>query len=375
MDRRSAAMAEPGVERNMLVNDFDAELNNTLMLEVGPDEDGMRLDAFIGLKAEDISRSYAAHLIESGAVSIGTVDAGESGNDANRSGIWPEETSKKRKVKAGDLVAVEVPEPELLDVTPEDIPLEIVYEDDDVIVVNKPSGMLVHPSVGNYSGTLVNAIMFHCGDSLSSINGVVRPGIVHRIDKDTSGLLMIAKNDAAHESLAAQLKEHSVTREYTALVYDIIREDELTIDEPIGRDERNRMRRAVWGSGQKEAITHIRVVKRYSGISESGSTVGSGTGHAGYGGRSYTLIKARLETGRTHQIRVHMAYVKHPLVGDELYGPKKQASKLMGYELDGQLLHAGVLGFVHPRTGEYMEFEAPLPMPFAGIVSKLDAAE
>ncbi|MCQ2567584.1 MAG: RluA family pseudouridine synthase [Mogibacterium sp.] len=305
-----------------------------ISLTVNEAEAGTRLDAFIGGNLENVSRSYAAQLIERGAVNVSS--------------------SKKYKVHAGEVIEIELPEPETLDVTPEDIPVEIVYEDDDVIVVNKPRGMVVHPSVGNFTGTLVNAIMFHCGDSLSTINGVVRPGIVHRIDKDTSGLLMIAKNNKAHESLAAQLKEHSVTREYTALVYDNIREDELTISEPIGRDERNRLRRAVWGSGQKDAVTHIKVVKRYG---------------------KYTLVKARLETGRTHQIRVHMAYIKHPLVGDELYGPKKQATRLYGMDLNGQLLHAGTLGFVHPTTGEYLEFHSELPEIFRAILDKLDETE
>lgn len=306
-----------------------------LTVTVSSEESGMRLDAFIGNSLEEVSRNYAAQLIEKGCVTVnGSV-----------------ETSKKKKISDGDSIEIEMPEPETLDVVAEDIPLDIVYEDEDVIVVNKPRGMVVHPSVGNWTGTLVNAIMFHCGDSLSSINGVVRPGIVHRIDKDTSGLLMIAKNDAAHESLAEQLKVHSVTREYTALVYDNIKEDELTINEPIGRDERNRLRRAVWGSGQKEAITHIKVVKRYN---------------------KYTLVTARLETGRTHQIRVHMSYIRHPLVGDELYGPKKQAAKIMGVELKGQFLHAGTLGFVHPRTGEYMEFHSDLPEELQRILDKLD---
>lgn len=309
--------------------------NEIINLIVSPDENGMRLDAFIGGKLEEVSRSYAAQLIEKGCVAI---------NDRT-------EGSKKKKVQASDEIQIELPEPETLDVVAEDIPLDIAYEDEDVIVVNKPRGMVVHPSVGNWTGTLVNAIMFHCGDSLSSINGVVRPGIVHRIDKDTSGLLMIAKNDMAHESLAEQLKEHSVTREYTALVYDNLKEDEITINEPIGRDERNRLRRAVWGSGQKEAITHIRVVKRYN---------------------KYTLVKARLETGRTHQIRVHMAYIKHPLVGDKLYDPKKQPGKFMGVELNGQFLHAGTLGFKHPRTGEYMEFHSELPAELQTILDKLD---
>lgn len=301
-----------------------------IVLTVSETDEGGRLDAYISSQIEELSRNYAQQIIEGGCVSIdGKV-----------------ERSKKAKVKSSSVIEIDYPEPELLSVEPQNIPIDIVYEDDDVIVVEKPRGMVVHPSPGNYDGTLVNALMYHCGSSLSSINGTIRPGIVHRIDKDTSGLLMIAKNNIAHESLAAQLKEHSCTREYTALVYDNIKDDELTIDRPIGRDEKNRLRRAVFGSNPKEAVTHIRVIRRY--------------------GR-YTLIKARLETGRTHQIRVHMSYIKHPLVGDELYGPKKQT-----IPVKGQLLHAGVLGFVHPASGEYMEFRSELPDYFARILEKLD---
>ena len=259
-------------------------------------------------------------------------------------------TSKKCALSAGDTVVIDVPEPEILEVRAEDIPLDIVYEDDDVAVIDKPRGMVVHPGPGNYSGTLVNAVMYRMGDSLSSINGVIRPGIVHRIDKDTSGLLMIAKNDMAHESLAAQLKEHSVTREYTALACDNIREDELTIDAPIGRDPGNRMRNAVGGAAARNAVTHIKVLERF--------------------GR-YTLVKAVLETGRTHQIRVHMAYIRHPLAGDELYGPGRKSSKVEGIEVRGQLLHAGTLGFIHPSTGDYMEFHSPLPEVFEAVLEKL----
>ena len=324
--------------------EINSENAEVISIVVSPEESGMRLDAFIGAKLSEVSRSYAAQLIEQGCVVIRK-------DDANGDSAFATETSKKKKVQAGDVIELELPEPTSLDITPEDIPLDIVYEDDDVIVVNKSRGMVVHPSVGNWNGTLVNAIMYHCGNSLSSINGVVRPGIVHRIDKDTSGLLMIAKNDMAHESLAEQLKIHSVTREYTALVYDNLKEDEVTINEPIGRDERNRLRRAVWGSGHKEAVTHIHVVTRYG---------------------KYTLVKAKLETGRTHQIRVHMAYIKHPLVGDELYGPKNQPEKFMGVELKGQFLHAGTLGFEHPRTGEYMEFHSDLPESLEQILKKLN---
>ena len=290
---------------------------------------GKRLDAYI---ATDLSRSYAQNLIEDDLVSV-------SGR----------KVAKKYKIKAGETIMISIPEAKPIDAAPEDIPIDIIYEDEDVIVVEKPRGMVVHPAIGNPSGTLVNAIMYHCGDSLSSINGAIRPGIVHRIDKDTSGLLMIAKNDSAHESLAAQLKAHSVTREYVALVFDNIKKDKLTIDAPIGRDDINRLRKAVNGIGSRDAVTHIRVLKRYG---------------------KYTLVAARLETGRTHQIRVHMASIKHPLVGDPLYGPKKQP-----FGLNGQLLHARLLGFIHPRTGEYMEFSSEIPEYFQEVLDKLDDTE
>lgn len=304
-------------------------MEEIITITVDSEDAGKRLDAYLALKFEELSRNYAEILIREGNVSVN----GDNG------------IAKKYKVKNGDEVAVILPEPKPLDVVAQNIPIEIVYEDDDVLVVNKPRGMVVHPSAGNYDGTLVNAIMYHCGNSLSSINGVARPGIVHRIDKDTSGLLMIAKNNLAHESLAAQLKEHTCTREYQALVYDNIKEDELTINTPIGRDERNRLRRAVNGSNPKHAITHVRVLERYG---------------------KYTLISAKLETGRTHQIRVHLSHIKHPLVGDTTYGPKKQL-----YSIEGQLLHAKTLGFVHPRTGEYMEFNSELPEYFTSVLDKI----
>ena len=300
-----------------------------MTLTVDSEDAGKRLDAYVSSQIKDLSRNYAESLIEEGRI---TVDG--------------EAQAKKYKVKAGQQVNVIYPEPTKLDVTAQNIPLNIVYEDEDVIVVNKPRGMVVHPSAGNEDGTLVNAVMYHCGSSLSSINGTIRPGIVHRIDKDTSGLLMIAKNDRAHESLAEQLRVHSVTREYQALVYDNIREDELTIDVPIGRDERNRLRRWVNGSNPKNAVTHVKVLRRYG---------------------KYTLISARLETGRTHQIRVHLSYIKHPLVGDTTYGPKKQL-----FGLEGQLLHAKTLGFVHPRTGEYMEFNSELPAYFTEVLDRIE---
>lgn len=299
---------------------------------------GTRLDVVLSFSVPEVSRSFVQKLIDGGSVSVdGKVCL-----------------SKKEKVKAGQTVSIVVPEPEELEVKAENIPLNIVYEDDDVLVVNKPAGMVVHPAVGNYEGTLVNAVMYHCRDSLSSINGVIRPGIVHRIDKDTSGLLMVAKNDFAHNALAAQLAEHSITRVYNALVHDNFAEDEGTIDIPIGRDAKNRLRQGVYTyengqvpRGAKRAVANWRVLRRY--------------------GR-FTLIEARLLTGRTHQIRVHMAYIKHPLVGDTVYGPKKPA---LGAD-SGQLLCARVLGFVHPRSGEYMEFEVPLPDNFAAVLEKLE---
>lgn len=300
---------------------------------IDQDNQSTRIDSVLSLLLPDTSRSFIQKLIEAGNLTV-------NGKSC---------TKKKYLTIAGDRVELRIPEPEQLKIEAENIPLEIVYEDDDVLVVNKPKGMVVHPAVGNYTGTLVNAVMYHCGERLSSINGVIRPGIVHRIDKDTSGLLMIAKNDMAHESLSAQLAAHSITRRYTALVYDNLVQDEGTVDEPIGRDPANRLRQAVTTQNSKRAVTHWRVLERF--------------------GR-YTLIEARLETGRTHQIRVHMAYIKHPLVGDPVYGPKKQS-----LAQDGQMLHAGVLGFVHPRTGDYMEFTAPLPAYFTEILQKLRKGE
>lgn len=291
--------------------------------------EGTRIDSVLSLLLTEASRNYIVKLIEKGQLNVN----GKT------------ETSKKYKVKESDVVTITIPEPEVLKVEPEDIPLDIVYEDDDVLVVNKPRGMVVHPAQGNYNGTLVNAIMYHCGDRLSSINGVIRPGIVHRIDKDTSGLLVIAKNDKAHESLSEQLRVHSINRRYVALVYDNIREDEGTVDLPIGRDPANRLKKRVNGENPKNAVTHYEVLERFG---------------------KYTLLRLKLETGRTHQIRVHMAYMKHPIVGDPLYGPAKQPAFL-----NGQMLHAMILGFVHPSTGEYMEFRADLPEDFLSNMRKL----
>lgn len=305
------------------------EREEKYQLYIEEEQKGTRIDLVLSLSLTDTSRSFIQKLFERGNILV-------NGKPC---------TSKKYKVAAGDLVELTIPEPVDLKIEAENIPLDIVYEDEDVLVVNKPRGMVVHPAAGNYTGTLVNAVMYHCGERLSSINGVIRPGIVHRIDKDTSGLLMIAKNDKAHESLSTQLAQHSITRRYQALVYHNIKEEEGTVNAPLGRDPKNRLKRAVTDHHSKRAVTHYRVLERF--------------------GR-YTLIEAKLETGRTHQIRVHMAYIKHPLVGDLLYGPKKQT-----IAAEGQLLHAKTLGFAHPRTGVYMEFDSPLPDYFTSILKGL----
>ena len=256
-------------------------------------------------------------------------------------------TSKgNKKCKEGDVITLQVPEPTELEILPEEMNLDIVYEDQDVILINKPKGMVVHPAAGHYSGTLVNGLMAHCKDELSGINGVLRPGIVHRIDKDTTGILIVCKNDMAHQSIAKQLYDHSITRKYHAIVYGNIKEEEGTVNAPIGRSLKDRKKMGIVMDG-KHAVTHYKVLKRLK--------------------KGFTYIECQLETGRTHQIRVHMASIKHPLLGDDVYGPKKSK-----YTLEGQCLHAKVLGFVHPRTGEYMEFEVPLPEYFEKLLNKLD---
>lgn len=296
---------------------------------------GSRLDVFVHKYYEGLSRSYAKQLVEQGKVRV-------NGAVVSKASLI---------LKSDDSVQIEMPEEQELELKPEDIPLDIVYEDSDVLVVNKAAGMVVHPAPGNYTGTLVNAIMFHCRDSLSGINGVLRPGIVHRIDKDTSGLIMVAKNDRAHESLSKQLLEHSIKREYRALVHDNIIDDEITINKPIGRHPVNRLKRSVNGVAPRDAITHIKVIERFG---------------------KYTYICCKLETGRTHQIRVHMADAKHPLVGDPLYGVRSDGDKLLGVPLKGQLLHAASLGFLHPATKEFMEFHSELPDGFKTILKKLE---
>jgi len=299
------------------------------IIEIGKEEEGARLDAALSLALSDTSRSYLQKLIREGRVSVdGTVC-----------------TVKKTPVKEGQVIEVTVPPAVSLSVEAENIPLAVVYEDDDLLVVDKPRGMVVHPAPGNPSGTLVNALLWHCAGQLSSINGVIRPGIVHRIDKDTSGLLMVAKNDKAHMFLSEQLAAHTITRRYQAVVLNNFKEDEGTVDAPIGRDEGMRLRQAVTEKHARHAVTHYKVLERF--------------------GR-YTLIEARLETGRTHQIRVHMAYIHHPLLGDELYGRGKNP-----FGVTGQVLHAGVLGFIHPSTGEYMEFTSPLPAYFEAVLTRL----
>lgn len=310
-----------------------SDATQKIELIITEEMNGTRLDLVLSAALEEFSRSFIQKLLESGSVSVNGAVCKE----------------KKYKAQAGDVVEMDIPQPEKLEVEAEDIPLNIVYEDSDVLVVNKPAGMVVHPAPGNYTGTLVNALMYHCGDELSSINGVIRPGIVHRIDKDTSGLLMVAKNDKAHSSLSQQLSEHSITRKYRAIVYSNIREDEGTVDQPIGRDPKNRLRNAVTDINSRNAVTHYKVLERFG---------------------QFSLIEAQLETGRTHQIRVHMSYLKHPLLGDELYGPvKSKAGAKLGVKR--QMLHAGVLGFIHPSTGEYMEFESQLPDDFQAVLERL----
>lgn len=293
-----------------------------------PPNEGKRLDAFLAEAVPDVSRSAAARLIESGSVLV-------DGKAA----------AKNRRLTGGETVALTLPAPEPIDAVPQDIPLDVVYEDADVIVVNKPSGLVVHPAPGHPDGTLVNALLHHCGDSLSGVGGALRPGIVHRIDRDTSGLILAAKNDAAHRSLAAQLGDHSLARTYECVAIGGFRADCGTVDAPIARDPRNRKRMAVVPGG-RAAVTHWEVVARYPG---------------------HTHLRCRLETGRTHQIRVHLAHIGHPILGDTVYGAKKPVPGLTG-----QCLHASELRFRHPRTGEAMELRCPLPPEFAKLLKKLE---
>ena len=290
----------------------------------------MRLDKFLTEKLPEMSRSHIQKLIRDGNVTVN------------------EKTVKANyKVSLGEIVEIDIPEPECLDIVPENIPLDILYEDDDILVVNKPKGMVVHPAPGHYSGTLVNAIMFHCKENLSGINGVILPGIVHRIDMNTTGSLLICKNDKSHRFLAEQLKEHSITRKYHAIVYGNLKEDSGTIASPIGRHPVERKKMSTKAKNGRPAVTHYQVLERFG---------------------NFTYIECQLETGRTHQIRVHMSSIGHPILGDDLYGPSKCPYTLDG---DGQTLHAKILGIVHPTTKEYMEFDAPLPTYFLDLLEKL----
>lgn len=291
-------------------------------------EAGSRIDAYLSEKNQELSRSYVQKLLKESKV------------------LANEKTVKASyKVQEGDRIQLFLPKPENLDILPENIPLDILYEDADVLVINKPKGMVVHPAAGHTTGTLVNAVLYHCQGNLSGINGVMRPGIVHRIDKDTTGALLVCKNDNAHRILAQQLKEHSIKRRYRAVVSGSFSEEEGTVEGPIGRHPIDRKKMAINYKNGKDAVTHYQVLEKLKNAS---------------------YVECRLETGRTHQIRVHMASIGHPLLGDEIYGSGKNP-----YHLQGQALHAMVLGFVHPSTGEYMEFTAPLPEYFCELLNKL----
>ena len=298
-------------------------------IDVLESQAGIRIDKFLSVEFPELSRSYIQKLIKEEQITVnGKV------------------IKANYKVAEEDLVVMNEPELKEPDILAENIPLDVLYEDSDILIVNKPKGMVVHPSAGHYTGTLVNALMYYCKDDLSGINGVMRPGIVHRIDMDTTGSLLVCKNDFAHQNLAEQLKVHSIRRVYHAIVHGVVREDEGTIDAPIGRHPIERKKMAINHKNGKEAVTHFKVIKRF---------------------KNYTYIQCQLETGRTHQIRVHMSSIKHPLVGDNVYGPAKSP-----FKLQGQTLHAKILGIEHPRTGEYIEADAPLPEYFVTLLKKLE---
>ncbi len=301
----------------------------SLQFQITEDAANSRIDKFLAEVLPELSRSYIQKLIKDEQVTVNkkTVKA-------------------NYKVNIGDILELDEPELQEPDIVAEDIPLEILYEDTDLLIVNKPKGMVVHPSAGHYSGTLVNALMHYCKEDLSGINGVMRPGIVHRIDMDTTGSLLVCKNDFAHNDIANQLKEHSITRVYHAIVCGVIKEEEGTIDAPIGRHPVDRKKMSINHKNGKDAVTHYKVIQRF---------------------QNYTYVKCVLETGRTHQIRVHMASINHPLLGDSVYGPAK-----CPYKLQGQTLHAKTIGITHPRTGEYLEIDAPLPEYFVNLLKKLE---
>lgn len=302
-------------------------MSDRVTFACGAESAGARIDKYISDNIAELTRSAVQGLIAKGLV---LADG--------------KPVSKNYKLRGSETVEVEIPEPEPMDAVAEDIPLDIVYEDADLLVVNKPKGMVVHPAHGNYTGTLVNALLRHCGDSLSGINGVIRPGIVHRIDKDTSGLLIVAKNDASHLHLAEQIKVHSFTREYEAVACGAFKETEGTVDAPIGRHKTDRKKMCVTTENSRNAVTHYSVIKQYGG---------------------YAHVRLRLETGRTHQIRVHLAYIGHPVLGDAVYGKPFKG-------IEGQCLHARKIGFIHPTTGEYMEFTSELPDYFVSVLNKLE---
>lgn len=302
-------------------------MSETVTLTVPQDRSGERVDKYISDNIAEVTRSAVQGLMEKGNILV-------NGRTV----------SKSCKLKGGEELTVTLPEPQPMDAISEDIPLDIVYEDGDLLVVNKPKGMVVHPAHGNYTGTLVNALLHHCGGSLSGINGVIRPGIVHRIDKNTSGLLIVAKNDTAHLHLAAQIKEHSFTREYEAVASGYFKEISGTVDAPIGRHKTERKKMCVTQENSRNAVTHYEVLRQFGG---------------------YAYVKCRLETGRTHQIRVHLAYIGHPILGDDVYGKPYKG-------IEGQCLHARKIGFIHPKTGEYLEFTSELPDYFASILNRLE---
>lgn len=302
-------------------------MSEVIELIAAKEDSGSRADKYISDNIAQLTRSAVQNLILQGSV---LADG--------------KPIAKNCKLGGGEKLTVEIPDPQPLDAQPENIPLDIVYEDDDLLVVNKPKGMVVHPAHGNHNGTLVNALLYHCGESLSGINGVIRPGIVHRIDKNTSGLLIVAKNDAAHLGLAEQIKAHSFTREYEAVAVGYFKETEGTIDAPIGRHKTDRKKMCVTTENSRNAVTHYSVIKQYGG---------------------YAHLRLRLETGRTHQIRVHLAYLGHPVLGDDVYGKPYKG-------LDGQCLHARKVGFIHPKTKKYMEFSSELPEYFQAVLRKLE---
>ena len=304
------------------------EYDELISVSIDSETSGERLDKLLSDLLCDYSRSFVQNLVVSGLVTC-------NGKAVNKS----------FRPKNGDVIAFSVPEPKELSLEPQDIPLDIVYEDSDLLVVNKPRGMVVHPAPGNYDSTLVNALLWHCKGNLSGINGVIRPGIVHRIDKDTSGLLLVAKNDAAHVSLSSQISAHSLDREYRAVVHGHLKEPEGTVDAPIGRSSNDRKKMCVTNQNSKNAVTHYRVIEEY---------------------KDFSFVALKLETGRTHQIRVHMAHLGHPVAGDYVYGPKNGVSFL-----NGQCLHAGIIGFEHPSTGERIKLEASLPDYFNDFLGRI----